>query len=488
MKKNFLLVLFLIGISGCTYDVYETPVVTNYPANVEKILINKCSTSGCHNTQSKEAAAGLDLSTWDKMFDGTNNGAVTIPFRPDFSTTLYFTNTDSSRGLVVQPTMPINAAPLSTDEYNTLKSWIQAGAPNKDRAIKFSDNPQRKKYYVANQGCDVVSVFDANSKVVMRMVNVGKNAGASPPESPHNVKVTPDGKYWIVIFLNSDIVQVYSTETDQLVKQIDIGNGIAGGWNTVVISKNSQKAYAVDYNGGRVAFVDLVAGTSTTQGPFPSTGASVNLHGSALNSTDDTLYVTYQESNKLVKIPINDPTNYEDVNLNPPGPDFSTVTLKPHEVIFSPNYSKYFVSCQDVNQVRVFNTSNDQLIKVIPVGIFPLEFAISPSKNLIFVTNTEDNYFTDVKGSLSAIDLSTLSEVSRIRVGWQPHGIAVDESAGVIVVANRNYAGTGPAPHHPAACAGKNGYLSIVSLTTLLRDPKFKPEVSVDPYSIAIRP
>ena len=84
--------------------------------------------------------------------------------------------------------------------------------------------------------------------------------------------------------------------------------------------------------------------------------------------------------------------------------------------------------------------------------------------------------------------MSTLTEVSRIRVGWQPHGIAVDEAAGGLVVANRNYEGSGPAPHHPAACAGKNGYLSIVSLTTLLKDPKFKPEVSVDPYSIAIRP
>lgn len=492
MKKPLALIFLVSLFSSCAYD-HVKEISTNdtgYPSDVDKIMRTSCAVSGCHNEVSKDAAAGLDLSTWEAMFRGTNNGAVTIPYRADFSTLCFFTNTDSTLGLISLPTMPINGTPLTREQYLTLRDWINAGAPDKGGKVRFSDNPSRSKFYVVNQGCDVTYVFDANEKVAMRIIDVGQTAGATPPESPHNIKVTPDGKYWVVIFLNADIVQVFSTETDQLVKTIPIGDGVAGGWNTVVVSKDSKKCYVVDYNGGRVAFVDLEAGTSSTKGPFPITGnPQPNLHGVALNKGDDTLYVTCEQISRILKIPINDVINYEDININPPGPDFLPFPMRPHEVVFSPDYSRYFITCQDtnVNQVRVFNTSNNQLIKSIPVGRLPLEFAISASRNVLFVTNTEDDFFPGTKGSISAIDMNTLAEIKKIRVGWQPHGIAVHEQKGLVYVANRNISG-GVAPHHAAACAGKNGSLNIIYLNTLETDPDFRPEVSVDPYAIGVRP
>lgn len=490
MRRLIFPALLLI-LSACRYDVDEPQPTAerDYPDQVAAIIRTKCSTPGCHTAASKNAAGGLDLSTWEAMFNGTNNGAVTIPYRPDFSLLCYYTNTDSSKGLVALPTMPINGTPLSASEYEVLRKWIEDGAAARDGFVKFSDDPRRHKFYVLNQGCDVATVFDAEKMVAMRMIDVGQIPGASPPESPHNVKVTPDGRFWCVIFLNSDILQLYSTETDQLYRTIPIGGGIAGGWNTLVISKDSKRAYVVDYNGGRVAFVDLVAGTSNTYGPFPITGSpNPNLHGVALNSTDDTLYVTCQEISRILKIPINDVLNYEDVNINPTGPWQLPFFMKPHEVAFSPDYSTYFVSCQDtnVNQVRVFSTANDQLLKVIPVGRVPLEFAVAADENILFVTNTEDNFFPDIRGSISVIDLNTLTEIKKLKVGWQPHGICVDSRKKKVYVANRNFSG-GPAPHHASACAGTNGYLSMIDLLTLETVPGFRPEVSVDPYAISIR-
>jgi len=162
--------------------------------------------------------------------------------------------------------------------------------------------------------------------------------------------------------------------------------------------------------------------------------------------------------------------------------------MKPHEIIFSPDYTRYFVTCQDtnVNQVRVFSTSNDQLIKVIPVGRVPLEFAVAGPENILFVTNTEDDFYPDVRGSISVIDLNTLTEVKKLKVGWQPHGICVDPKLKKVFVANRNFSG-GPAPHHASACAGRNGYLSMIDLLTLETVPGFRPEVSVDPYAVGVR-
>ncbi len=492
MYRKFLSAVLLTLISSCAYDKFDSvvPVSTGYPSNVEAIIVGKCATAGCHNTASKDAAAGLDLSNWEVMFNGTNNGAVVIPYRSDYSTLCYFTNVDSTIGLVVQPTMPINEDPLSATEYLTLRDWIDAGAPNKDGVVKFADDPLRYKFYVVNQGCDLAYVFDGNSRKAMRVVDVGIVPGASPAESPHNVKVTPDGKYWMVVFLNSNVLQVFSTETDEVVMNIPIGNGIAGAWNTLVITKDSKKVYIPDYNNGRVAFVDLESGTSTTTGTFPITGASIPaMHGIALNKTEDTLYITAELTSRIIKIPVNDLPAYDDVNLNPLGnPWFTPHNMNPHELVFSPDYSKYFVTCQDSNvkQVRVFNTSDDQLIAAIGVGRLPLEFGMSPSNGLLFVTNTEDDYFPDMRGSISVIDMNTLTEIKRIKVGWQPHGIAVDEKHGVVWIANRNVSG-GPAPHHTTACAGKNGYLSAIDIATLEKIADFRPEVSVDPYGIAVR-
>lgn len=491
MRFSFLLVALSVWFHACEYDVLEQTGETGmYPSDVEGIMISRCATPGCHTPVSKDAAGGLDLSTWEAMFRGTNNGAVTIPFRSDFSLLCYYTNVDSSLGLIAQPTMPINGTPLTRGEYLKLRDWINAGAPDLTGAIKFSGDPLRHKFYVVNQGCDVATVFDADSRVAMRMVDLGVLPGASPPESPHNVKVTPDGRFWVVVFLNADIVQVYDANTDQLVRSIPIGNGTAGGWNTVVVTNDSKKAYAVDYNNGRVAFVDLVAGTSQTKGPFPITGNSApNLHGIATSRNDDTLYVTCQEISRILKIPVNDPAGYEEVNINPLGPWQLPYPMKPHELVFSPDFSMYFITCQDtnVNQVRVFSTATDQLLKVIPVGKVPLEMAVSSSRNVLFVTNTEDDFYPDVTGSISVIDLATLTEIKRIKVGWQPHGIAVDEAKNVVYIANRNFTG-GPAPHHAASCAGKNGYMSIINLSTLERDISFRPEVSVDPYAVSVRP
>jgi DNA-binding beta-propeller fold protein YncE len=316
------------------------------------------------------------------------------------------------------------------------------------------------------------------------MVDVGIVPGASPPESPHNIKFTPDGKYWVVVFLNGTSIQVYDASTDQLVKNIPIGNG---QWNTIVIANDSQHAYAADYSGGKIAFIDLIAGTSVSEGPFPVTGGSApTLHGLALNQQNDTLYVTCQDLSKIIKIPVNSITDYQDINLFSFG-NAPSAPLKPHEIAFSPDYTNYIVTCQATNEIRVFDTSTDTLVKIVPVGTLPQEIAVSKSKNLAFISNTEDLTFAGVKGSVSVFDFASLTELKKVQVGWQPHGIAVDEKKSLVYVANRNVSG-GPAPHHAAACSGKNGYLSVIDLNTLERLPTFKPELSVDPYSVAVRP
>ncbi len=483
MKYYYILFLsFCVLFSvGCLKDKYD-PLRSEYPPEVDQIITTRCTQSGCHNEKSKDGAAGLDLSTWDKMFNGGSTGAAVIPYSSRFSTLLYFVNTDSSDGLVGTPTMPLNEAPLTKSQYHLLRNWIASGAPDKNGVVMFSDNPDRKKIYISNQGCDNVAILDAGLKVIMRYIDVGTIAGASPPETPHSIKVTPDNKYLVVIFsgINEGYMQVFDTKTDSLVKNIAIG---LGSWNTFTISSDSRYAYAADFDNGLVVFVDLVAGITTT-----SFTLNTSLHGVALNSTDDTLYIGQNSSSGLFKIPINDRSNFDYFDLNDVQP--APGNLKPHEIDFSPDGSKYFVTCEGsgANQVRVYNAHNDQLIHVFNVGTKPVEMSTSASRNLLFVTCMEDHYFPFTTGSVRVIDIATLTETHVIEVGWQPHDLVVDDDEDLVYVANRNYDGLGPAPHHASACNGlKNGYLSAIDMNTMKLSSKVKAELSVDPYSLTIK-
>jgi YVTN family beta-propeller protein len=482
--KRFLVPLFIIFAVTCFYCCRSdkgTPDYKAYPEDIGKIVFTKCATTGCHIDQSKSAAGGLSMESWDKLFEGGSGSACLIPYRPDYSTFYYYINTFPDLGVTLKPTMPYNKPPLTREEVLLLQEWIKAGAPNKDGEIKFSGDPNRKKIYVTNQGCDVVTVVDQKTLLPMRYINVGSSPGA---ESPHMVRVSPDGQYWYVIFLAGNYLEKYSTIDDRLIGKALIGPGY---WNTFVISSDSKTAFCIDLSptNAKISRVNLNTLAVSTQFGFS------NPHGSALNSTDDTLYVTQQySSSKFYKIPVNDFSAYSEVNLYTTLP---AKALNAHELRFTPDGSKYFVTCQGTAEVRAFETGTDALLAVLPVGAMPSELSFSKTLNHLFVTCTEDTLsFPGKRGSVAIINYETLTVEKFLYTGPQPHGIEVDDKSRLVYVTNRNATKDGPAPHHTGECKGRNGNVSFIDLNTLNMviskgSSLKKIEVSVDPYSVAIR-
>lgn len=490
MKKKLLQNRYLIAftvlttgmsiIYSCTKDKGEADLTSKgYPQEVGRILIKKCATSGCHNDASKEAAGGISFSSWDKMFEGSRGGAIVIPYRPDLSTLIYYVNSYTEFGTIqLTPKMPLGSAALSNAEVKILHDWILNGAPNADGFVKFSDNPNRKKFYVSNQGCDLVTVFDANSMLAMRAQNVGKISGYV--EAPHFIKVSPDNRYWYVSFLGAGVFQKYRVSDNSFVGEANIS---FGSWNTFVLSSDGKFAYVVDWSSnGKVKKVQ------TDSMMVKNTISGLNWsHGSALNPSNDTLYVTSQISNYIFKIPT-DFSNVDMIALDGSNFPNNGSLLDPHEITFSPDGKKYFATCQKTNEIRVMKTSNDSLLAVIPVGDYPQEMAIAPSKNYLFVSCMEDvtTFGNTKKGSIHVININTHSIVAKIYSGHQPHGVMVDELNGRVYVTNRNITTGGPAPHHASLCNGRNGYVTAIDLNTLQLIPGFKAEVSVDPYGYGI--
>ena len=472
------LVSFIVLLTACSKD----PQVVNYgdfPIEIGKIFGNKCSTSGCHDDKSNATCENFNMASFTKLFLGSEHGSPVIPYRSDFSTLCASVNTYPELGFVSGPTMPLNANVLSKEEVLTIKNWIDNGAPDINGKVMWSENPNRKKYYVLNQGCDVVTVCDAATQLPMRYVTVGN---LPTTEVPHMIRISPDGNYWYVVFVNNNILQKYRTTDDVLVGQVTLGADLS--WNTITISDDNTKAYCVSWQGSsKIAAVDLA-----TMKVIHYNIGTTNAHGSALNKTNDTLYVTSQYGNFIYKIDTGFTMVPMQVTLDMSViPSSTPNTLDPHEIIFSTDGSKYFVTCQASNQVRVLSTTSNALIQIINTGSMPLEIVKSSVQQKLYVTceNEQNPNNPQQVGCVTVIDMNSYS-ASNYPVGFQPHGITLDETNGYVIVASRNVLASGPPPHHTTAC-GRTGFVNYFNIATMDLLEK-ETVVASDPYSIAIKP
>jgi YVTN family beta-propeller protein len=487
-------VLFVVAaFFACTHKPFPVPKVPtdstnygNYPTEVGKIIITRCA-SGCHDAANAPANGSLRLDSWEQMFEGGPNGSVVVPYSPEFSSLVYFINDSFDKHLPTGiPLMPYNSSPLTSVEYYTIKNWIAKGAPDRKGNIPFSSNTAtRQKVYMTQQGCDLLGVIDAEKKVVMRYINIGDN---SSPESPHSVRVDKDGKYAYVCFYQGTFVQKIDCATDEVVDKVDIG---AGQWQALYLSDDGTKLAVTDLNGGKMQLIETNPMQKQAGGLI---GGLKSLHGVHANANFDVFYVTNQFSNYIYKIDLN--TGIEKISLDGnipadlPGPN-------PHEIIASPDGTKYFVTCEGTNDVRVIDAATDSMIKIIPVGKKPQEMALSiiPGKPYLFVTCMEDDVVSiPYKGTVYAINYNDYSKNVLSEKFAQPHGIAVDNKNGLVYVANRRVS-SGPAPHHSTKCGGPipPGYYLIYDINSL--SPYILPgksstrtyEVTPDPYGVDIR-
>ena len=174
------------------------------------------------------------------------------------------------------------------------------------------------------------------------------------------------------------------------------------------------------------------------------------------------------------------------ISLQSGFPPSTANSLNPHEIMLSKDKKNLYVTCQLSNDVRIYNIPTGS-ITVIPVGGTPLEMALSETKNKLYVTCTDDiTSFPGFHGTVSEILLGGTYPEQRIPVGFMPHGIAVDEANNLIYVASRNLLTAGPTPHHSSVCAGRNGFVNFIDLNTFTLKTR-RTEISVDPYSAAIR-
>lgn len=473
---------------GCKPKEKDPPAGQNsgFPSNIENILVTKCATAGCHNDVT--ASGGLRLDNWQSLFDGAANGAVVIPYRPDLSSLMYFINNDPSRGPVAEPLMPYNSEPLSSSEYDVIRKWIEDGAPNKDGVVAFSDQQDtRQKFYFSQQACDEIGVVDVAKNVVMRSINIGEHSGT---EAPHTVKVDYQGQFVYTCLMSGTSVYKIDAATDKIVGMASIGQG---SWQSLHISDDGSKILVGSMlPNGKIVQINTANMTVISEwgGQGSIIQGLVNPHAMGSNKNFDTFYVVRQYGNSIVKF-TPDGSYQQIITLDGKTPSTSPGAIDPHEMEWTPDYSKYFVTCQTSNDVRALDPHTNQVLKTIPVGTYPQEMAVSSKKPYLFVTCSEDaNPNPKSRGSVYVINYNTFDVVAVIKNNmFQPHGVTVDDQRGILFVASRNQETDGPPPHHSSSCGGRNGFYQLYDInnnfTPLFNSKKY--EVLPDPYGADTR-
>lgn len=479
LKTKYFISLIIILFIACKHKPADITINSGYPKEVGSIILGKCAVAGCHNNTSYKGAGSLNLTTWNKMFEGGSIGACVIPFRSDFSTLCYYTNIDTNLGVTLLPTMPVNATPLNTQEYLTLKDWIEKGAPNNKGIVKFTGNPKRKKIYITNQLCDVVTVFDANSLLQMRYIDVGH---LPTEEFPYGINVSPDKQNWYVSFFTpKQVVQKYSAEDDQFLNDIYIGSG---NWLNFTITQDSRYGFFADHNkNGKIAYVDLQ--NSKLLATYKGINYPTNI---ALNEAFNKMYVGCLQGNYVYDIDITEPLKPEIKELPIDGTNNIIKGNSLNPVDLKVINEKCYIACSQSKDIRVVDILTGKLETIIPIKTNPSRISISKKRKLLFVSCPDDTKtFPGNRGSIIVIDTKTNTEIKRIDSGYQPFGIAVDDEQDIVTVVNANISPEGDEPHHSSDCEGRNGNVTFIDMSTLELVYKSGSEVAVYPFGVATR-
>ena len=292
------------------------------------------------------------------------------------------------------------------------------------------------KIYVADEGANTVSVIDATSFKKIGSVAVGLG--------PHNVQVSPDGK-WVWVTNNGEpgraqeamspekmpksehgamagagAVWAIEAATATVVAKVPVGMHPAH----VVVASDGGTAYITNGGDNTVSVVDTAAQRVVASIPV---GASP--HGLRISPDGKQAWVANLKGGTVSVIDTTSRKQVAQVHVG----------KGPAQVGFTPDGRFVFVSLSEENRVAVVDVAKRKLVRKVAVGTVPIQLYATPDGRLVLVANqgTPKKPGTTV----SVIDVSNLKVVSTIKTAAGAHGVVVDREGRQAFVTN-TYANT----------------------------------------------
>ncbi|MBX2821388.1 MAG: hypothetical protein KTR29_16960 [Rhodothermaceae bacterium] len=385
----------------------------------------------CH--AGADAAAGLQLDSWDNLIAGSDHGEAVIPFDAD--------NSIMAKMVTILESGPhpfeLDADTLDGARVRLLQRWINAGArfdgpidAVNQGVIPFSTSP--RLLFVANQDDALISVIDIDAKLVIRTIDLQNDTGFdfSPNAKPHDVEAEPDLSAIYTSLIGENAVVKISIDnlelTGQLMDQAFMetpGMLALNPLSDQLFVGRSLSAVSPPRSIGEI--------TRSTMAIKEIEILSQRPHALAISPSGSFVYTASLNENRIHSVP----TDSSEVTFTLLQAPFNAFI---HFAI-SPDGSRLAASGQESNQVMLLDTSAPPGIKRIggiEVGNQPWHPVWTPDQSYVYVGNLADN-------SVSVIDANNFI-VSQTITGnglAQPHGSAVSPEGDYVFISNRNVNG-----------------------------------------------
>jgi len=457
------ILLFAFALSSCDSTPDEPVAKNGYPGKVAVIMENNCLGGSCHSSSTKENG-GLDLTSWDAMMRGDSSTYDVIPFNARLSYLFLHINTNRDLGEKALPRMPLARDPLSAEDQKTIFDWINDGAVSSDGRIAYA--AVSKKYFVPNQGEDVLSVIDGETN---RLIRAEQFATASEPAAI----ATDAAKEFVYLGFQDNTGTVKQVRISDYIVTNEFTSGLAP--KELIITPDGKKGYISSYPSAyknRIGVFDPVTMKMAKTIETPLIRSS-----SAMICSKDGkyLYVSGYESDNILIIDTQSDTVVANLLMDasvPVAPDDSySAKYSPSALALSNDGGYLFVAAINSQRVFVFDLLTNTIKTLIPVEIFPRGMKAAPRTNELWVVNAGSN-------DISIIDMTSLEVTTIIEtVGSEPSSIEFSPDGSIAYVACLSKSGSS---HH----SGGNPKSAVFVLDRATR--KIIKEIEMPTYSAGI--
>jgi YVTN family beta-propeller protein len=279
--------------------------------------------------------------------------------------------------------------------------------------------------YTANEGGNSLSAID---------LATGSVEVVQLPVSPHNVDLTPDGKFLLAVGDPATEAGHGSdghghgeeSSAEGLLVILDPRDVSApkatvaiGSHPAHVVADQRGRAYASLAGGDEIAVVGLGQAEVIKRiatGDYP--------HGLRLSPDYTELYVANVEDGSVSVI---DTESLTEVARIPVG-------KAPVQVGFTPAGDQVYVSLRDENRVAVIDTSSREIVGKIDVGPSPIQMIATPDGSYVYVANQGTD--AEPNDTVSVIDTATGDVIKTLTTGRGAHGASASSDGAFVFVTN----------------------------------------------------
>jgi DNA-binding beta-propeller fold protein YncE len=285
---------------------------------------------------------------------------------------------------------------------------------------------------VASESGDIVTQLAWNGTALqtVKVVPVGLMPGDI--DGPHNVAVSPDGKYWYVTIAHGTpygTLWKMAVGTDTVVGKAPVEMFPT----TIGLTPDGDLAFVAnsDFHGDhpRTNVVTIVH--TPTMSSLTNLPACDMPHGVKVNHAGTRVYVSCMNSDEILEIDRlsfritrrhktgeGTPQGMTGMHATAPTPMPAGHDCAPTFVSVSPDDRRLYVACNHGNTLQVLDAATLELIKERPVGAGAYNVEPSADGKWVIVTNKKAQ-------NVSLVDAQALAEVARIPTSKKlPHGVA----------------------------------------------------------------